>query len=411
LESAGAGFKIGEGSYLANLNNKPRITALATDKKTGIITHWHNNRPPGWYLVLLPGPAHRIPQGSDSWSVVHEGYYDWKWVELTGPTSQVAADLTVDPANLGTVAVTVSNAPAQASVTYLPLRADGKLPWPEAHYYLHGVSSVGVTNGQAAIRYLREGRYQLALINKDRWGSEAPVTTDVEVKRGMTTKAELISKEPVKPVPITQPKPVTPTPAPTKPVAPVTPSIPAVKPTAPVGNTKNLLLTAKMSASSMWSSDFAAGKAADGNGSSRWNSKPNDDVGAWLAARWDQPVTIRKIVIRQAYDRLIEFTMQRFDAAKNDWVDMMHVFPNRHTSSFSPTGEKLGWSVHPDDVYVDGRRLADCKERKFAQADPNAAVNPVFTLNLRGAPATTGIRLVAKQVNGITISIFEMEAW
>jgi len=42
------------------------------------------------------------------------------------------------------------------------------------------------------------------------------------------------------------------------------------------------------------------GKAADGNGSSRWNSKPNDDVGAWLAARWDQPVTIRKIVIRRA---------------------------------------------------------------------------------------------------------------
>jgi hypothetical protein len=43
-----------------------------------------------------------------------------------------------------------------------------------------------------------------------------------------------------------------------------------------------------------------------------------------------------------------------------------------------------------------------------------AIVLAVFCLMLvaaRGAPATTGLRLVAKQVNGITISIKELEAY
>jgi hypothetical protein len=111
LEGAGAGFKIGEGSYFANLNYKPRITALSLDKKTGIITHWHSHRAPGWYLVFLEGPAQKKQEGVEM-SITHEGCYDWKWVELTGPTAQVTADLTVDPAALGAVAVAVTGAPA-----------------------------------------------------------------------------------------------------------------------------------------------------------------------------------------------------------------------------------------------------------------------------------------------------------
>jgi hypothetical protein len=69
------------------------------------------------------------------------------------------------------------------------------------------VSSASVTNGQATIRYLREGRYQLALLRQFSGVAEPMATTNVEVKRGVTTKVELVSKEPVKPVPVAQAKP------------------------------------------------------------------------------------------------------------------------------------------------------------------------------------------------------------
>src|SRR5947208_3352227 len=68
----------------------------------------------------------------------------------------------------------------------------------------------------------------------------------------------------------------------------------------------NLTATAKYSSSTDWQSsqgnvDFVAAKAFDGDLSTRWNSDSGDQDGAWLAANWDAPVTINKVVIYERF--------------------------------------------------------------------------------------------------------------
>jgi hypothetical protein len=88
----------------------------------------------------------------------------------------------------------------------------------------------------------------------------------------------------------------------------------------------NLTATAKYSSSSDWESDqgnttFVALKAFDGDYTTRWNSAAGDTNGAWLAANWDSPVTINKVVIYEAIARVNGFRVQRRDAGSTDWVD------------------------------------------------------------------------------------------
>jgi hypothetical protein len=144
---------------------------------------------------------------------------------------------------------------------------------------------------------------------------------------------------------------------------------------------QNLTATAKYSASSEWQSDqgntnFIAARAFDGNLSTRWNSYAGDSEGSWLAARWDQPVTVNKVVIREAFDRITGFRVQQFDATANDWVDV----------------------VVAEDAAFAAVKLGD-------------PANPTFTLRFPKAVSTTGIRTLFTQTTVSSLSIFEVEAY
>jgi protocatechuate 3,4-dioxygenase beta subunit len=142
----------------------------------------------------------------------------------------------------------------------------------------------------------------------------------------------------------------------------------------------NLTATAHYSASSEWESNrgnaaFVAAKAFDGETSTRWNVAGGNDRGSWLAARWDGPVTINRVVVREAFDRLDGFRIQRLDAASGKWVDA---------------------KVVEGQVYLQAKR-----------GDPN---NPAFVLRFVRPIETTGLRVLFTQVRS-SPSIFEVEAW
>jgi hypothetical protein len=144
----------------------------------------------------------------------------------------------------------------------------------------------------------------------------------------------------------------------------------------------NLTATAKYSASTYWQSDsdppnpnFTPEKAFDGNLSTRWNSYAGDADGSWLAARWDQPVTVNKVIVRQAFNRLAGLRAQTFDAAKNDWVDAV---------------------VAEDAMY-----------EAVKGGDP---ANPTYSMRFPSVK-TTGIRILFTQTTVSSISIFEVEAY
>jgi len=102
---------------------------------------------------------------------------------------------------------------------------------------------------------------------------------------------------------------------------------PAVGDESPLAGSKNrnLTATAKYSASTEWQSDqgntdFIAAKAFDGDLGTRWNSYSGDKDGSWLAATWDAPVTVSKVVVYERFSRVQAYTIQQLDASGN-WVD------------------------------------------------------------------------------------------
>jgi hypothetical protein len=156
--------------------------------------------------------------------------------------------------------------------------------------------------------------------------------------------------------------------------------------TPPSSEHKNLAVTAKHSASSEWDAKFSAAKAFDGDGATRWNSRNLETQGAWVACRWEQPVTVYKVVVREAFDRINGFKVQQFDAAKNDWVDA---------------------------VVLEGEALLT--QKGGTSGNPNdGKANPTFTLDLPTPLVTTGIRIlvtsVVEKYQG-AVSLFEVEAF
>jgi hypothetical protein len=147
---------------------------------------------------------------------------------------------------------------------------------------------------------------------------------------------------------------------------------------------KNLTATAQYSSSSDWQSDqgnttFVAAKAFDGDITTRWNSYAGDGAGAWLAAKWDQPVTVNKVVLREAFDRITGMRVQMFDTSKNDWADI-------------PAG------IVEDDKFAALKKL-------------DAASNATVTVRFPTPVTTTGIRQLYTEANSTSLSVFEVEAW
>jgi hypothetical protein len=81
-------------------------------REKGGITFRHGNVAPGTYLVLL------------AWD---DRPLDWRWVEVKGP-DEVRVDLTIDPAALGELEVTLPAGAKERRVHLLPLDKDGRLP-------------------------------------------------------------------------------------------------------------------------------------------------------------------------------------------------------------------------------------------------------------------------------------------
>jgi hypothetical protein len=87
----------------------------------------------------------------------------------------------------------------------------------------------------------------------------------------------------------------------------------------------NLALKAKGASSSDWEdgTDYNAAKANDGNLATRWNSRADDINGSWLEMDWDAPQTFTKVTVRESFDRIRNYTLQRWDSSTNNWADIV----------------------------------------------------------------------------------------
>ena len=110
--------------------------------------------------------------------------------------------------------------------------------------------------------------------------------------------------------------------------------------------------------------------------------------------RWDKPVTVHKIVIRESGDRISDFIIQRFDETRNDWIDLR---PCVSRTAMSPrhsrTGEKSGWGYFPNALEVDGRPLLEGKDDRVFGNDASGERHPVFTIIPPEPLTTSGVRL------------------
>ncbi len=187
LESPAVGIDLRQtGGTMSCTTWKPRNTSVSWNKKTRRLTHQHSNRPPGRYLVYVR-ENHLLPHGE----LECQGYFDWKWVDLTATKPNATVNLTVDPSRLGTLEVTVVGPTKETAITYIPLDEAGAPPPPQVHYYWQDASAAKLTSGKTLIKGLREGTYQVGLGPWQR-GTGAPSTTaNVTVMRGTTVKVEL----------------------------------------------------------------------------------------------------------------------------------------------------------------------------------------------------------------------------
>lgn len=150
----------------------------------------------------------------------------------------------------------------------------------------------------------------------------------------------------------------------------------------------NLVRNAKYTASSTWDkTTYTAAKAFDGRRNTRWNSRRGDDRGAWLAVHWDKPVTIRRAVVRQAFDRITGLKLQVLNDTTKPWQDVF---------------------------VLDGEQLKRQKRGRAGRTRNDGSVNPVFTIRLDSPVRTKDLRLLITSVMPMqqgTISVFEFEAF
>jgi hypothetical protein len=85
----------------------------------------------------------------------------------------------------------------------------------------------------------------------------------------------------------------------------------------------NLALTATADASSEYAGGgYEAGKANDGDLTTRWNSDSGDTAGAYLEMQWPQAQTFNEVTIRESHDRIRSYSLQSYDEASAKYVDI-----------------------------------------------------------------------------------------
>jgi hypothetical protein len=167
---------------------------------------------------------------------------------------------------------------------------------------------------------------------------------------------------------------------------------------------KNLTANAKYSASSAWQEDqgnaaFVAVKAFDGDYTTRWNSGAGDLDGSWLAADWDSPVTINKVVMYEAIGRINAFRVQRRDSASSDWQDVYVAEGDKYTAIKSGDASKPVYSLRlPQPIQTQALRLL---------FDSVTEVPSVYEIEAYNNPAGTLTGTVTdpagKPIEGVTV--------
>ncbi len=81
----------------------------------------------------------------------------------------------------------------------------------------------------------------------------------------------------------------------------------------------NLALGKVATASSQWSSDYAAGKASDGDGATRWNAQHGKTAGEWVEIDLGGKTSFNGTLLRQFENRITAYKIQYWD--ENQWKD------------------------------------------------------------------------------------------
>jgi hypothetical protein len=148
----------------------------------------------------------------------------------------------------------------------------------------------------------------------------------------------------------------------------------------------NLTATARYSASSSWDSErgdttFIAAKAFDGNLATRWNvdraANGGEAEGSWLAAEWDTPQTISRVVVHEAFDRFDAIRIQRRDVGGAEWQDV---------------------------------KLLEGEEFQLAKTLNPTTLYPIFSYRFPQPIQAGAFRVVFEQTTS-SPSILEVEAW
>ncbi|MBW3625084.1 MAG: discoidin domain-containing protein [Armatimonadetes bacterium] len=84
----------------------------------------------------------------------------------------------------------------------------------------------------------------------------------------------------------------------------------------------NLLLTATAESSSDYSGSYDAPKANDGLLTTRWNSAGGQVNDQWLNFTWEAEQEFNTVVVREHLGRITELTVQRFNEATSEFVDI-----------------------------------------------------------------------------------------
>jgi len=145
----------------------------------------------------------------------------------------------------------------------------------------------------------------------------------------------------------------------------------------------NLALAGKAASSSDWEDGetYNAAKANDGNITTRWNAREDDEDGSWLEIGWDAPQTFTRVNVLQAFDRIRNYTLQRWDEGQADWVDLV-------TNVAVP---RKGGDVPLNNVFA--QPITTTKVRLLVvEADAVASVYEMIVSN----PATATVKGVVK---------------
>jgi hypothetical protein len=178
--SPGAGFSIDQvqegASQSATCETwKPLLATLAFDAQKGW-SYNHEGLPAGTYLVYAQWGDH---------------YFDVKWVTVKDASATVNVPLAIDPDLAGKLEIELPMSKGQTLVAYIPLDEEGKIPLSDVQIQNFYEGKVVAKEPKVALDNIRAGKYRILAFPS----GGKPVSADVEVTAGKSTRVELKESE------------------------------------------------------------------------------------------------------------------------------------------------------------------------------------------------------------------------